>query len=181
MSGNEKFNFEQQQTPGHTVDLQGVASFASLVEVLAQELGTTAGKIQGLLPNGPSSFDQLRGEITVNTQGFNRTVTLYTAIGQPLRMRIATAWRDGIVTEKSAISGVESQFVLGATVDKIAPQARALARHLEELFATLDRMATLGQSSRLSAMSISEAELSKFESQEATSLLRPQAPRTELR
>lgn len=176
---NDKFEFAAQAAGGaQTVDLQGVASFASLVETLAQELGTTAGKIQGMLPNGPHSFEQLVGEIQVNTQGFNRTVTLFTAPGEPLKMRIATAWRDGIVNERAAISGIESQIILGATIDKIAPQARALARHLEEVFAVLDRMSTLGQSSRLAAMSISEAELAKFEYQEGGSLVTNHVPKS---
>lgn len=173
----DNFNFNAAQNPGQTIDLQGVAAFASLVETLAQELGTTAGKIHGHLPNGPSSFEQLVGEIQINTQGFNRTITLYTAPGQPLKLRIKTAWYNGIVNEKAGINGIESQFILGATVDKITPQARALARHLEELFAVLDRMSTLGQSSRLSAMSISEAELAKFEQQENGNLVRSQTPR----
>ncbi|MBX9690593.1 MAG: hypothetical protein K2X27_28010 [Candidatus Obscuribacterales bacterium] len=178
MTGNDKFNFTAQHSgAGQTIDLQGVAAFASLVETLAQELGTSAGKIQGLLPNGPSSFEQLMGEITVNTQGFYRTVSLYTAPNQPLKMRIATTWRDGMMNDKVSGGGIESQIVLGATVDKIAPQARALARHLEEAFAVLDRMATLGQSSRLSAMSISEAELAKFEQQEASTLVTNHVPR----
>ena len=175
---NDKFNFDTQPTNGaNTIDLQGVAAFASLVETLAQELGTTAGKIQGLLPSGPSTFQQLVGEIPVNTQGFNRTVSLYTAPGEPLKIKIATAWRDGLINERATISGIESQIILGATVDKIAPQARALARHLEEAFSVLDRMATLGQSSRLAAMSISAAEIAKFEQQEASALVTSHVPR----
>ena len=170
-AANDKFNFAANGGAGHTIDLQGVAAFASLVETLATELGTTAGKIAGHLPNGPS-FEQLVGEISVNTQGFSRTVQLFTAPGQPLMLRIASSWTNGLITDKGAVSGVESQMILGATVDKIAPQARALARHLEEMFAVLDRMATLGQSSRLSAMSISEAELAKFEQQEAEGLVK---------
>lgn len=179
MTANDKFDFTAGQQAGHTVDLQGVAAFASLVETLAQELGTTAGKIQGHLPNGPSSFETLVGEIQVNSQGFVRTVTLFTAPGQPLKMRIVSAWRDGLISEKAAISGVESQIILGATVDKIAPQSRALARHLEEVFSVLDRMATLGQSSRLAAMSISDSEIAKFEQQEASNLVKTHVPRTE--
>jgi hypothetical protein len=172
MTGNDKFDFESNKIAGNTIDLQGVAAFAGLVEVLAQELGTTAGKIQGVLPGGPSTFEQLTGEIQINSQGFARRLTLLTAPGQPLKLRIATSWRDGLVSERATISGVEAQIILGAAVDKIMPQARALARHLEEIFSVLDRMATLGQSSRLAAMSISESEITKFENQEAASLLR---------
>ena len=176
MTGNDKFNFGVQAggAPGNTIDLQGVASFAALVETLAQELGTSAGKIQGLLPNGPSSFEQLVGEIAVNTQGYLRTVTLFTAPGEPLKMRIVSSIQSGI--SGAGLNGVESQIILGAGVDKISPQARALARHLEEIFAVLDRMATLGQSSRLAGMSISEAELAKFEQQESATLVQSHNP-----
>ncbi len=55
---------------GKTIDLQGVASFAQLVELLAQELGTAPGRMQGMLPSGPASFEELVGEIVVNSQGF---------------------------------------------------------------------------------------------------------------
>lgn len=158
----DTFNFSAGGQ-GKTVDLQGVASFASLVEILAQELGATPGKIQGLLPNGPATFEELVGEIPVVSQGYNRHITLYTTPGQPLKMRIYSSWRDGLARDERMISGVESQFILGATVDRIIPQARALARHIEDAFAVLDKMATLGQSSRLAAMSISEAEIAKFE------------------
>jgi hypothetical protein len=174
----DKFDFEANKAAGNTIDLQGVAAFASLVEILAQELGTTAGKIQGVLPNNPSTFEHLTGEIQLNSQGFARVVRLFTAPGQPLKLRIATSWRDGLISEKATISGVDSQIILGASVEKITPQARALARHLEELFSVLDRMATLGQGNRLSAMSISESEINKFENQESANLLREHTPRS---
>ncbi len=157
----DTFNFSAAS--GKTVDLQGVASFASLVEILAQELGATPGRIHGVLPDGPATFEELVGEIPVVSQGYQRQITLYTTPGQPLKLRIFSSWRDGLARDEKMISGVESQFILGATVDKIVPQARALARHIEDVFAVLDKMATLGQSSRLAAMSISDAEISKFE------------------
>ncbi len=53
------------------------------------------------------------------------------------------------------------------------PQGRALARHVEDGFALLDRMVTLGQSGRLSAMHISSAEIEKFEQSEAGNLVAP--------
>jgi len=58
---------------GKTIDLQGVASFASLVELLSQELGVPAGRMQGQLPSGPDAFNQLIGEIDMNSQGFTRS------------------------------------------------------------------------------------------------------------
>lgn len=181
MAYNEDtFNFAAQAGTGTTVDLQGVASFASLVEILAQELGTAPGKIQGMLPNGPATFQELVGEIPVVSQGYQRHITLITAPGQPLKLRIFSSWRDGLTRDDKMISGVESQFILGATVDRIIPQARALARHIEDAFAVLDKMATLGQSSRLAAMSVSEAELTKFElEQEQKAGLVRQFQRTE--
>ncbi|HMO24001.1 MAG TPA: hypothetical protein PKC98_23805, partial [Candidatus Melainabacteria bacterium] len=67
-----------------TIDLQGVASFASLVEVLAQELGTNPGRLQGQLPDGPDTFNRLSGELELNTKGFRRKITLYSQPGSPL-------------------------------------------------------------------------------------------------
>ncbi len=56
------FNTPQNNRPAadaKTIDLQGVAAFASLVELLAQELGVTPGRIQGLLPNGPANIEEI--------------------------------------------------------------------------------------------------------------------------
>lgn len=173
MTANEdKFNFETQRANpavGKTVDLQGVAAFASLVEILAQELGTSAGKIQGLLPNGPANFEQLVGEISLVSQGFQRQVVLFTAVGEPLKIRISIWYRDPAQETKQ--KGLDVQIALGAPVENIVPQGRALARHLEELFSVLDRMVSLGMSNRLASMSISEAELAKFEYQESGGLV----------
>src|SRR5580704_12500969 len=77
---------------GKTIDLQGVASFVSLVELVAQELGTSPGKIQGLLPNG-TSFEELVGEVTLMSQGFERTVTFYAKPGSPLKMLFRCRWK----------------------------------------------------------------------------------------
>ncbi|MFX7071549.1 hypothetical protein ABTI09_19865, partial [Acinetobacter baumannii] len=60
----------------------------------------------------------------------------------------------------------------GVTVEQILPQARALARHAEEIFAVMDRMVSLGQSSRMAAMDISAAELQAFEQAEGDNLLK---------
>lgn len=160
----DKFNFATGE--GNTIDLQGVAAFAGLVETVAQELGATPGRIQGMLPSGPSTFQELVGEIPLTSQGFHRVVTLITVPGEPLKLRLNSSWREGLTRDSQVVSGVDAQFILGAPVDRILPQARALARHIEEIFSVLDRMATLGQSSRLAAMSISEADLLRFETQE---------------
>jgi hypothetical protein len=79
--------------------------------------------------------------------------------------------------EDSYISQIESHIFLDAPVETIVPQGRALARHVEDTFALLDRMVTLGQSGRLSSMSISNAEIEAFESSEAENLVRNYAPR----
>jgi hypothetical protein len=158
-----------------TIDLQGVAAFVGLVELVAQELGTTPGKIQGLLPNG-TSFEELVGEITQLSQGFERTVTLFCKPGAPLRMIFRCKWKGSQVglepeNDGSVISGIEAHFYLDVPVEHITPQGRALARHVEDCFALLDRMVTLGQSGRLSAMSISSAEIEAFEQSEAGNLV----------
>jgi hypothetical protein len=151
---------------GKTIDLQGVASFAGLVELLAQELGTQAGRIQGLLPSGPASFEELVGEISLNNQGFIRNLALVTKPGAPLKLRFQCQWRTGQPGEEVQMapnSGVEAHFFLDATVEQIVPQGRALARYIEDTFAIMDRMVTLGQANRLSTLSISAAEIAAFE------------------
>jgi hypothetical protein len=180
-AGAQKGN--AQPSNAKTIDLQGVAAFVGLVELIAQELGTTAGRIQGLLPNG-TSFEELVGEISLMSQGFERTVTLFAKPGSPLKMIFRCKWRGSQVgleanTEDSYINKIESHIFLDAAVETIVPQGRALARHVEDLFALLDRMVTLGQSGRLSSMSISSAEIEAFESSEAENLVRNYAPRIE--
>lgn len=177
-------NNGQKQAPStaaKTIDLQGVAAFVGLVELIAQELGTTPGRIQGLLPNG-TSFEDLVGEITLMSQGFERTVTLFAKPGSPLKMNFRCRWRGSQVgleaDESQYISHIEAQIVLDAAVETIVPQGRALARHVEDTFALLDRMVTLGQSGRLSSMSISPSEIEKFEQSEAGNLVTNYAPRT---
>jgi hypothetical protein len=165
-----------------TIDLQGVAAFVGLVELIAQELGTTPGRIQGLLPSG-TSFEELVGEVTLLSQGFERTVTLYAKPGSPLKMIFRVKWRGSQVGLEAGedggyISGIEAHFFLDVPVETIGPQGRALARHVEDCFAVLDRMVTLGQSGKLSAMSISSAEIEAFEQSEAGNLVTNYAPRT---
>lgn len=164
---------------GKTIDLQGVAAFVGLVELLAQELGTSAGRIQGLLPNGPASFEELVGEIVYNSQGFQRSLILLAKPGAPLKLRFRSAWHNGASqdAENATISGVESHFFLTATVEQILPQGRALARYCEDAFVLLDSMVTLGQSGRLSSMSVSASELQAFEQDQAGSLVTNFSPK----
>lgn len=164
---------------GQTIDLQGVAAFVGLVELLAQELGTTPGRIQGLLPNGPASFEELVGEIVVNSQGFQRSLVLLAKPGTPLKLRFWSSWRNGQGNDQDSatISGVESHFLLTATVAQILPQGRALARYCEDAFVLLDSMVTLGQSGRLSSMSVSASELEAFEQDQAGNLVTNFSPK----
>ena len=161
---------------GKTINLQGVACFASLVELLAQELGTAAGKMHGQLPNGPDRFDRLTAEIDLNTQGFTRRLTLVSQPGSPLVLRFQCAWNKnhgGHGSEGSGdiVGGVTSDFYLGAMVEDILPQARALARYVEDVFAVLDRMVTLGHSTKLASMSIPVSQLEAFEYAESSDLV----------
>lgn len=165
--------------PTKTIDLQGVASFASLVELLAQELGTTPGKLHGNLPNGPSTFNELIGEIDKNNQGYIRRLTLLARPGVPLVLRFQAAVgskSDGEAPNQFA-GGVTSDFFLSATVEQIIPQGRALARYIEDVFSVLDRMVTLGQSNKLATMQFSAAEMQRFESAEGVNLVRQSAPK----
>ena len=181
-SKEDKINANGQKNPpgSKTIDLQGVAAFVGLVELVAQELGTTPGKIQGLLPNG-TSFEELVGEITQLSQGFERTVTLFCKPGSPLRMIFRCKWRGSQVglepDEEGVISGIEAHFYLDVPVEHITPQGRALARHVEDCFGLLDRMVTLGQSGRLSSMSVSTASIEAFEQSEAGNLVTNYAPK----
>lgn len=183
-SKEDKINQNGQKNPtgSKTIDLQGVAAFVGLVELVAQELGTTPGKIQGLLPNG-TSFEELVGEITQVSQGFERSVTLFCKPGSPLRMNFRCRWLGSQVglerDDNSIISGIEAHFYMDVPVEHITPQGRALARHVEDCFGLLDRMVTLGQSGRLSAMSISHAEIEAFERSEDGKLVTNYAPRTD--
>ena len=75
------------------------------------------------------------------------------------------------------VCGIEAHVYLDVPVEHIAPQGRALARHVEDCFGVLDRMVTLGQSGRLAAMSISNAELEAFEQSEGSNLVTNSSPR----
>ncbi len=165
---------------GTTIDLAGVASFAALVELLAQELGTSAGKMLGHLPNGPNSFNELVGEIDLNSQGFYRRVTVLAQPGSPITLRFQVAWNDGRSKEPAdaVVGGVTADYYLGATVERVMPQGRALARYIEDILAVIDRMVTLGQSSRLAAMDVSTADLQAFEATNSDGLIRQHTGRS---
>ncbi len=157
---------------GKTIDLQGVAAFASLVEMLAQELGTSPGNMRGQLPNGPASFDKLMGELDVNSQGFLRKLILVTQPGAPLTLRFQCNWAKNPDEPTSEIlGGITADYYLGVTVEEIIPQGRALARYVEDVFSVMDRMVTLGHSQRLSGMTVPRSKLEAFERSEAESLI----------
>ncbi len=177
--------FLQEQASGTMkIDLQGVASFAALVELLAQELGTSAGKIHGNLPNG-TSFNELVGEIELNNAGFNRKLILFAQPGSPLTLRFRTVWNEGKTENRSRgedepdDGGIIADYFLAAAVEQILPQGRALARYVEDIFAVLDRMSSLGQANRLASMSIPSSTIEAFEQSEANNLVRSYAPKSE--
>lgn len=155
---------------GKTIDLQGVASFAQLVELLAQELGTAPGRMQGMLPSGPASFDELVGEIVVNSQGFERNLVLSSRPGSPLKIRFQSMWRSN--EGDNNVTGVESHYFLDATVEQVVPQGRALARYIEDTFTIMDRMVQLGNGGKFNGVSISNSEIAAFENSEAETLVR---------
>jgi hypothetical protein len=162
-------NDQQGAQTGTTIDLQGVASFAALVELLAHELGTTSGKIHGNLPNG-SAFNELVGEIELNNQGFQRRIVLFSRPNTPLTIRFKTTWSE--VRKDNEEAGIIADYFLGTSVERITPQGRALARYIEDIFAILDRMVSLGQSSKLQSMAVSTSALEAFEASEADNLVR---------
>ena len=185
MTTNEAFrhNAGSGQNPqsgsGKTIDLQGVAAFVGLVELIAQELGTAPGRIQGHLPNGPAAFEELIGEIQLNSQGFLRSLAFLVQPGSPLTLRFQSAWRaeQRAKPDGAPLSGVEAHFFLDGTVEQIAPQGRALARYIEDTFKVLDSMVTLGQSGKLSAMSVSTSEIEAFESAQSGNLVQTSLPK----
>jgi len=169
-------NDHQGGQSGQTIDLQGVASFAALVELLAQELGTIAGKIHGNMPNG-SAFNELVGEIELNNQGFQRRIVLFARPNAPLTIRFKTSWNE--VRKDNEDAGIVADYFLGTTVEKITPQGRALARYIEDIFAILDRMVSLGQTSKLQSMAVSNAALEAFEASEPENLVRARTAKTQ--
>jgi len=176
--GDSRSQGKSDKGVGKTVDLQGVATFASLVELIAQEIGTAPGRIQGLLPNGPASFEELVGEVVMNKQGFQRRLLLRAQPGSPLTLQFHCAWRDTTGNgDGGTISGIEAQFFLGAPVEQILPQGRALARYVENIFSVLDSMVTLGQSGKLASMSIPASEVEAFEQGQSHDLVRSFAPK----
>ncbi|MCC6978176.1 MAG: hypothetical protein IT343_07630 [Candidatus Melainabacteria bacterium] len=167
-----------KKAQGTTIDLQGVAAFARLVELLAQELGTNPGKMQGNLPSGPAAFNQLIGEFELNNQGFQRKLTLLSQPGSPLTLRFQSSHSENRVQEKGANPlQIVSDFYIAAAVEDIVPQGRALARYCEDIFTILDRMVTLGHSSKLQGMNVSAAEIEAFEYSESGNLVRQQSSR----
>ncbi|MBU6453539.1 MAG: hypothetical protein KGS72_17300 [Cyanobacteria bacterium REEB67] len=158
---------------GKTIDLAGVASFASLVELLAQELGVPAGLMQGQLPNGPDAFNQLHGEIDLNSQGFVRKLSLICKPGAPLTMRFSTSWG----ADRALAGGVTADYYLSASVEQIMPQGRALARYVEDIFSVQDRMVTLGHGSKLASMNVSASQMEAFERDQSGSLVSTHTPK----
>ena len=90
---------KKSKTYGKTIDLQGVASFAALVELLAHELGTASVKIHGNIRTG-AAFNQLVGEVDINNQGFQRKIILFGHPGSPLTVRFKTVWNEGSKIEE---------------------------------------------------------------------------------
>jgi len=172
MSSDVPTPAQSKNSQGTTIDLQGVAAFARLVELLAQELGTNPGKMQGNLPTGPAAFNQLIGEFELNNSGFNRKLTILSQPGSPLTLRFQSSHSE-VRGDKGTIPlQIVSDFYIAAAVEDVVPQGRALARYCEDIFTILDRMVTLGHSSKLQGMNVSAAEIEAFEYGEAGNLVR---------
>jgi hypothetical protein len=182
---NEREPVKDLANAGKTIDLQGVASFAALVELLAHELGTAAVKIYGNIRTG-AAFNQLVGEIEINNQGFQRKLTLFAHPGSPITIRFKTVWNEGSKIEQNPAhirhendedSGIVADYFLNSTVEQILPQGMALARHAEEIIKVLDGMVSIGQSTRISKINIPASTIQAFESAEATNLVRVNMPK----
>ena len=90
---------------------------------------------------------------------------MFSEPGQALTIRFQCAWvKDELGDGAEAIvGGVTSDYYLGGTVDSILPQGRALARYVEDIFAVMDRMVTLGHSQKLASMNIPVSQIDAFE------------------
>jgi len=129
--------------------------------------------MQGNLPSGPATFNQLIGEFELNNQGFQRKLTVLSQPGSPLTLRFQSSHGETRVQEKGATPlQIVSDFYIAAAVEDIVPQGRALARYCEDIFTILDRMVTLGHSSKLQGMNVSAAEIEAFEYSESENLVR---------
>jgi hypothetical protein len=172
-NNNNGHNDQSQMWNGGTIDLQGIASFARLVELVGQELGTTPGKMHGLLPGGPAAFEELVGEIVVHGQGFQRHLIFKARPGATLNLQFYCSWMNpGGDAAYDTTNGIESHFFLNSTVEEILPQGRALARYIEDVFRILDSMVTLGQTGRVPNMAIPSSDIEAFEATQMDSLVR---------
>ncbi len=184
-SPNERDPIKDIANAGKTIDLQGVASFAALVELLAHELGTAAVKIYGNIRTG-AAFNQLVGEIEIHNQGFQRKVILFAHPGSPLTVRFKTVWNEGSKIEQKSSnhknepeedSGIVADYFLNASVEQILPQGMALARYAEEIIQIMDGMVSLGQNTRLSKINIPTSTIQAFESAELSNLVKVNTPK----
>ena len=182
---NEKEPVKDLVSSGKTIDLQGVASFAALVELLAHELGTAAVKIHGNIRTG-TAFNQLVGEIEIHNQGFQRKVILFAQPGSPLTVRFKTLWNEGSKiafgsdnkkADNEEDTGIVSDYFLNASVEQILPQGMALARYVEDIIKIMDGMVSIGQSVRISKINIPPSTIQAFESAEASNLVKVTTPK----
>lgn len=179
---DKQFNFDvTPQAVSQVIDLQGVAAFAGLVELLATELGSQANSIQGQLPDKPGPFQELVGSVELTRQGILKKIVLTTSGLQSVTIQLQCSLKNvNNGTKPSSINlnnsdksyEVAASLEINKSVASILPQGRALARHLEDMFAILERMLALGQLSKVIGMSPSVSEIEAFELAENDNLVR---------
>ncbi len=180
---DKELNFAvPNQKVSQVIDLQGVAAFASLVELLATELGAQASTIQGALPDTPGPFQQLVGHIELTRQGISKKIVLTNCEGKPLNIELQCSLKDKNIAgsskerenspDKTKPYDVSCNITINKLVGNIVPQGRALARNLEDMFAILERMLAIGQNSKVLSMSPSANEIEAFELAEHGSLVK---------
>ena len=164
------------------IDLQGVAAFASLVELLAGELGASSNSIKGALPDSRGSFEELVGFIELTRQGLSKKIIITSQEGRPINFELQCSLKDKNIAgakqeienspDKSKPYDVSCQIAINKFTNNIVPQGRALARNLEDLFAILERMLAIGQNNKVLAMSPSQSEIEAFENAQNGNLVK---------
>jgi len=146
-SQRKEFGKGSANSSSQTISLLGVASFANLVELLAQALGSIPGKIHANIPVEPSSFNEMFAEIDKNDEQFVRRVTLLAKPGSPLTLRVHSATYYARKMD-SLVGGAVADLYPGATVTQLVPQVNQLAREIESMFAVTDRMVALSEQAK---------------------------------
>ena len=181
---SQELNFSvnpQNELQNHqVVDLQIVACFANLVELLANELGANSSDVKGALPTARNTFDELIGTIDITRHGLEKKLVVTSRVNEPLKLDLFCTVKDkNSLNSKvdSKISPIPNSFDVSLTMQinkftkNILPQGRALARNIEDMYSILECMVAIGQDSRIISMSPTQEQIEAFELSNSDSLI----------